>query len=85
VISMRQVQMHVAVSTSRSLPASWICDPRLSYPSQSLHQIAFLRILEQIGLDRSQHFRGRTLSEFNQAASKGLGFYEYHTVVCTTL
>ena len=71
-VSSRQIQMHIAVTSARAFSSGGISYPCLTYSAQT-------------SLHRQQDLVRQISGQLSQASGERLRFYEYHTVVYTTL
>jgi len=85
VISVPQIQMHIPIAAALAFSSSWVRGASLAYSTKPLSEIPLLWIPEQIFLYLAQHLVGRQTCELMEPSRKCLRFYEYHTVVYTTL
>jgi len=83
-ISIFQVQEQISEAAPFSLTALRIRTSRLANPSQSLHQISPLWILNQVGLNRIKDIQSRRSRQSVQPHGKGLRLDVYHYVVYNT-
>jgi hypothetical protein len=79
------VQMHIPIAAALAFSAGRVCSASLAYSAQPFRDIALFGIFEQVLLYLSQDLVGRRTRQAMEPAGECLRFYEYYTVVYTTL
>lgn len=76
-----QVRIKISQTTTLSLATAGIAGSRFANHSEARNQAPTFRIVEQIGLNRSENLDSIGLGEFMKPPGKCERFNEYHSVI----
>ena len=85
VVSVFQIQMHIAIAAALAFPAGRVCRASLAYSAQPFGDVTLFGVFEQVLLYQSQNLVGRRTRQLMEPPGECLRFYEYHSVGYTTL